>query len=57
MSVFGESHIDEIAKELGIDVLGKMPLDPSFASKADEGKIYELDIDYINKGIEVINKL
>ena len=34
-----------------------MPLDPSFANKADEGKIYELDIDYIDKGIEVINKL
>ena len=57
MQVFGESHIDEVAKELGIDVLGKMPLDPSFASKADEGKIYELDIDYIHKGIEVISKL
>ena len=57
MQVFGESHIDEVAKELDIDVLGKMPLDPAFASKADEGKIYELDVDYIDKGVEAIAKL
>ncbi len=57
MQVFGESHIDEVAKELGIDVLGKMPLDPAFASKADEGKIFELDVDYIDKGVEAIAKL
>ena len=57
MQVFGESHIDEVAKELGIDVLGKMPLDPAFASKADEGKIFDLDVDYIDKGVEAIAKL
>ena len=57
MQVFGESHIDEVAKELDIDVLGKMPLDPAFASKADEGKIFDLDVDYIDKGVEAIAKL
>ena len=29
ISVFGESHIDEVAAELGIPVLGKMPIDPA----------------------------
>lgn len=57
MQVFGESHIDEVAKELDIDVLGKMPLDPAFASKADEGKIFDLDVNYIDKGVEAIAKL
>ena len=57
MQVFGESHIDEVAKELGIKVLGKMPLDSAFAKKADEGKIYELDVDYIDEGVEVIENL
>lgn len=57
MQVFGESHIDEVAKELGIDVLGKMPLDPAFATKADEGRIFELDVDYIDKGVEAVEKL
>ncbi len=57
MQVFGESHIDEVAKELGIKVLGKMPLDSEFAKKADEGKIYELDVDYIDEGVEAIENL
>lgn len=30
ISVFGESHVEEIAKELNIDVLGKMPIDPNW---------------------------
>lgn len=38
ISLFGESHIDEVAKELGIDVLGKLPLDPKYAQAADEGR-------------------
>lgn len=45
--VFGESHIDEIAAELGVKVLGKMPIDPQFASLADEGKFQEAQNPYI----------
>lgn len=33
--VFGESHIDEIAAEMGLEALGKMPIDPEFAKLAD----------------------
>ena len=43
ISLFGESHIDEVAKELGIDVLGKLPLDPKYAQAADEGRFFELE--------------
>lgn len=57
MQVFGESHIDEVAGELGIDVLGKMPLDSAFATKADEGRIFDLDVDYIDKGVEAIEHI
>ena len=57
MQVFGESHIDEVAGELGIDVLGKMPIDPAFATKADEGRIFDLDVDYIDKGVEAIEHI
>ena len=31
LSIFGESHIDEIAAEIGVPVLGKMPIHPEFA--------------------------
>lgn len=35
IAVFGESHIDEIAADMGVPVLGKMPIDPAFAAQAD----------------------
>lgn len=31
ISLFGESHIDEIAADLDLSVLGKLPLDPAYA--------------------------
>ena len=37
--IFGESHIDEIAKKYGIDVLAKLPIDPLIARAVDEGLI------------------
>ena len=36
--VFGESHVEETAEELGVKVLGKMPLDPKLASVVEEEK-------------------
>lgn len=42
ISVFGESHIDEIAKELGMSVLGKMPIDPKLAEMVEAEKFYEV---------------
>ncbi len=55
--VFGESHIDEIAADLDIDVLGKMPLDPSFAEIADAGLCDKADNIYLDKAVEVIADL
>ena len=44
ISVFGESHVDEVAAELGIDVLGKLPINPEFAKKVDLGVCYEIEL-------------
>ena len=43
LSIFGESHIDEIAAEIGVTVLGKMPIHPEFAELVDEGRFAEVD--------------
>ncbi len=37
ISVFGESHIDEIADAKGIPVLARIPIDPRLAGLIDEG--------------------
>lgn len=47
IKVFGESHIDEIAAELKVPVLGKMPIDMEFARKADTGAFHEIMNQYV----------
>lgn len=57
IKLFGESHIDEIAAELEVDVLGKMPLDPAYAALADDGIFYKADNIYLDKAIEKLADL
>ena len=54
--VFGESHIDEIAKELGTEVLGKMPIDPEFAAMA-YGSFAQAVNPYIDEAVTVLRKM
>lgn len=37
--VFGESHIDEIAKKHGVKTVARMPIDPKLAAACDTGTI------------------
>ena len=57
INVFGQSHVDEAAKELGIPVFGKLPVDPAYAEKADEGKFFEIDNPYLADGVEALKNL
>lgn len=52
ISLFGESHVEEIAKELNIDVLGKMPIDPKLAEMVEQEKFYEVHHDYLEDAID-----
>ena len=52
ITVFGESHIDEIGQSLGIDVLGKVPIDPDFAAAADRGGFAEVENIYVAGAID-----
>lgn len=57
LSVFGESHIDEVASEIGLKVLGKLPIDPSLAAKSDEGRFDEVVLDEILPAVDRIETL
>ena len=46
--VFGESKVDAIAKELGVPVLGKLPVEPAYARLVDEGRFDEVMNVYLN---------
>ena len=52
IKVFGESHIDEIAEDLNVPVLGKMPLDPAIARMVEEEKFSEAENPYL-EGFEL----
>lgn len=52
--VFGESKIDSISEEIGMEVLGKMPIMTSLAELADEGRFDEVDNEYVMKAVEKI---
>lgn len=57
-SIFGESHIDEIAKEYGTDVLAKLPIDPDMAKCADTGTVELYPGNLLEEAADIIeNKL
>lgn len=39
IEVFGKSKLDEVAKTYGIDMLGRLPIDPALAEACDRGEI------------------
>lgn len=54
ISVFGESHIDEIAEEMDIPVLGKMPVDAALAEAVEKERFFEVSNDYLSKAVNKI---
>lgn len=54
ISVFGESHIEEISAKFDIPVLAKVPIDSKIAKAIDSGKVEELDIPYFDKAADYI---
>ena len=56
ISVFGESHVDEMAKKYGIEVLEKLPLDPHIAKAVDEGLVELYESDILNATAEKLEK-
>ncbi len=57
ISVFGESHIDEIAVKHGLEVLGQIPIDPEIASCCDAGKVEEINAVWLDKAFSAIENL
>ena len=56
-SVFGESHIDEVAKSHSIDTVSRLPMNPKVASAADSGMIELYDGNWLDNISDVIENL
>ena len=54
IKIFGESHIEDIAKKHGYSLLAKMPIDPTLAALVDAGRIEEMDANYLDGAVEAL---
>lgn len=52
--IFGESHIEEIAQNHNIEVLGKLPIDPKIAAACDRGMIELFDGDWLDNLADIL---
>ena len=53
-AIFGESHIERVAADLGLKVLARLPIDPAVAAACDAGRIEELDPNYLTAVAELL---
>ena len=56
ISVFGESHLDEVAAQLGLPVLARLPIDPAVAQACDNGQMETVNTDCLDPVIQAIEK-
>jgi len=56
IEIYGKSHIDEVAANFGLKVLGRLPFDPEFANLCDKGLIEMLNNDVLEVAVEEIKK-
>jgi len=53
-NIFGESKAEKVAEEIGIPLLGKLPVDPELAELCDKGEIEKFDKNYMDGCIEML---
>ena len=53
--IFGESKVDGYAASKGISVLGRIPMDPAFAAKCDEGNAEDIETDALESLVYVLD--
>ena len=55
--IFGESHIDTIAKNYGLPVLAKLPSEPALAEACDAGQIESVNGDWMDTTVDMLGKM
>lgn len=55
-SIYGESHIESVAQELSVPLIGRLPIDPQVAKCADTGTIELFNGTYLDETADVIEE-
>ena len=45
--IFGQSNLEQVAGDLGVEVLAQIPMDPTMADAMDKGAVEELEGSYL----------
>ena len=56
ISVFGQSHLDEIAAKFGLPVLARLPIDPAVAQAYDNGMMETVNTDALAQVLEAVRR-
>lgn len=54
IEVFGKSHVDEVAAEYNLPVLGKIPMTPAIAAASDAGDVESLEGDWFDAAVHAV---
>ncbi|MEA4964276.1 MAG: Mrp/NBP35 family ATP-binding protein [Oscillospiraceae bacterium] len=54
ISVFGESHLDQVAADYGLPVLARLPIDPALSGLVDAGRIEDADTSRVEEILTVL---
>ncbi|MCR5685039.1 MAG: Mrp/NBP35 family ATP-binding protein [Lachnospiraceae bacterium] len=54
IDVFGDSHVEDVAKKFGLTVLGRIPMTPVIAQKVDKGAVEELEGKWLDETADFI---
>lgn len=58
IKVFGESHVEEVAAQYKLPVLGKIPMTPAISAASDAGDVENLDDgDWFDQAVKVIEAI
>lgn len=56
ISVFGKSHLDEIAAQFNLPILAHLPIDPAVAEAYDNGQMETVNTEALSAAVEAIEK-
>ena len=57
IKIFGESHIEDIARKHEYPLLAQMPIDPTLATLVDAGEIEKMNANYLDGAVEALKRV
>lgn len=55
-AIFGESHVEEVARKFNIPIVAKLPINPKIAAACDKGMIELFEGDWLNEMVDACLK-